>query len=175
MSNLSWTCLQKHLHPTHTPLLLISSLLPDSLPSSPRCRGIGAAISSSHLVSVTPASSHSSPSPVWGHCHRKQSSINFSNVSFSHGLQFLTKCSIMCPFHRVQSIRNRLLHCGSPTGSHILPTNLQVLLFTGPARSLLQAQLPRGSQPLGIHLLQQGILQVDLCSPTGKRGIADLL
>jgi len=30
----------------------------------------------------------------------------------------------MCPSHRVQSFRNRLLQCGSPTGSQALPANL---------------------------------------------------
>ena len=97
-------------------------------------------------------SSHSAAAPAWGPTHERQSSMNCSNVG---------------PFHGVQSFRNRLLPCGSPTGSQVLPANLlqHGLLSlhgsTGPARSLLQHGLPTGSQSLlGIQLLQSGVLSM---------------
>ena len=90
-------------------------------------------------------------------------------------------CSSVGPFHRVQSFRNRLLQCGSPTGSQVLPANLlqcgllSLHRATGPARSLLQHWLPMGSQPpLGIHLLWRGVLhrlQVDICSTVNLHGL----
>jgi len=43
--------------------------------------------------------------------------MNFPNVSPSQGLQFLTNCSTVAPFHGVQPFRNRLLQSGSPVGS----------------------------------------------------------
>ncbi|KAK4822676.1 hypothetical protein QYF61_019043 [Mycteria americana] len=119
---------------------------------------------------------------AWGPSYRRQSSMNFSNVSPSHGLQFFMNCSSMGPFHGVQSFRNRLLQRGSPMGSQVLPVNLlqhgflspQVHRPTGPARSLLQHGLPMGSQPpSGIHLLRQGVLhglQVDICSTVNLHG-----
>jgi len=45
-------------------------------------------------------------------------------VSPSHGVQFFTNCSSMDSFHGVQSFRNRLLQCGSPTGPQALPAIL---------------------------------------------------
>jgi len=57
-------------------------------------------------------SSRSSPAPMWCPTHGKQSSINWSNVSHSHGLQISMNCPRVGPFHRVQSFRNRLLQHG---------------------------------------------------------------
>ena len=125
-------------------------------------------------------SSHSSPAPAWGPSHGRQSSMNFSNVSPSHGLQFFTNCSSMGPFHRVQSFRNGLLQHGSPVGPQVLLEKTCSSVdsspqATGPARSLLQHGLPTGSQPpLGIHLLQHGVLhrlQVDICSTVNLHGL----
>jgi len=82
------------------------------------------AICSSHIISVTSPYSLSSPTPLWGPCHGRQSSTNFSNVSPSHGLQFFTNCSSVGPFHRLQPSRKRTLQRGSPTGSEVLPANL---------------------------------------------------
>jgi len=50
--------------------------------------------------------------------------MNFSKLSPSNGLQFFTNCSSVGPFHGVQSFRNRLLQCGLPMGSQVLPANL---------------------------------------------------
>jgi len=124
---------------------------------------MGVVVSSSHVVSAAPSSSRSSCAPAWGLSHRSQSSMNFSNVGPSHGLQFLTNCSSVGAFHRVQSFRNRLLQCGSPTGSQVLPANL------------LQPGLSTESQPpSGIHLLWRAILhglQVDICSTMDLHGL----
>jgi len=70
---------------------------------------MGVVVSPSHLVSAAPSSSHSAAAPAWGPPHGTQSSTN---------------CSIMGPFHGVQSFRNRLLQRGSPTGSQALPATL---------------------------------------------------
>ena len=59
-----------------------------------------------------------------GSSHGKLSSINFSNISPSHKLQFFRNCPSVGPFHTVQSFRNRLLQRGSPMGSQVLPANL---------------------------------------------------
>jgi len=59
-----------------------------------------------------------------GPSHRRQFSMKFSNVSPSRGLQLFKDCPRVGPFHGVQSFRNRLLQCGSPTGSQALPANL---------------------------------------------------
>lgn len=71
---------------------------------------------------------------------------------------FLTLfCSSTGHFSRVQSFRNRMIQCGFPVESQVLPANLY------------QYEFPMRSQPsLGIHLLQQRVfhgLRVDLCSP----------
>jgi len=56
----------------------------------------------------------------------------------THWLQLSTNCSSMGPFQGVQSFRNKLLQCGSPTGSQAQPANLlQCGLSMG--HSLLQA------------------------------------
>jgi len=47
-----------------------------------------------------------------------------SSMDLSHRRQFCMNCSNVGPFHEVQSFRNRLLQCGSPTGSQALPANL---------------------------------------------------
>jgi len=85
---------------------------------------MGVGVSSSHFVSTAPSSSHSSPAPVWSPFHRRQFSMNCSNVSPSQGLQFLTNCPRVGPFHGVQSFKNRLLQCVSPTGSQVLSASL---------------------------------------------------
>jgi len=50
--------------------------------------------------------------------------MNFSNTSPSIGLPFFMNCTSVGPFHGVQSFRHSLLQHGSPTGSHVLPSNL---------------------------------------------------
>lgn len=42
----------------------------------------------------------------------------------SHRLHFFMNCSSILSFHGMQPLRNRLLWCGSPTGSQALPENL---------------------------------------------------
>jgi len=82
---------------------------------------MGVVVSSSHVVSAAPSSSHSSPAPAWGPSLGRQSSTNFSTVGPSHGLQFCTNCPNVGPFHGVPCFRKRLLQLGSPTGSQVLP------------------------------------------------------
>jgi len=65
----------------------------------------------------------SSPAPGWGVSHRTLSFVNCSSVGPSHRLQFFTNFPSMGPFHGVQSFRNRLLQCGSPMGSQVLPAS----------------------------------------------------
>ena len=48
-------------------------------------RGMGVAFSSSHIVSATPSSSHSSPAPVWGPSHERLSSTNCSSMGPPRG------------------------------------------------------------------------------------------
>jgi len=62
---------------------------------------MGVVVSSSHIVSVSPSPSHSSPAPAWGPFHGLQFFMNFSNMGPSHG---------------VQSFRNKVLQRGSPMG-----------------------------------------------------------
>jgi len=102
--------------------------------------------------------------------------MNFSNMSPSHRLPFFTNCSSVGPSHGLQSFRNRLLQCGSPMGSRVLPANLlQCGLLSlhksaGPGRSLLQHGLPTGSQtPLGASTCSS------MGSSTGCRSISALL
>ena len=95
---------------------------------------MGVVVSSSHVVYTAPSSSGKGLLTVcsnMGFLPWRQFSMKFSNVSPSHGLKFFTNCSSVGPFHRVQSFRNRLLQHGFPTGSQ---------------------------SPLGIHLLQRGVL-----------------
>ena len=143
----------KHLPPT-PPFFPGSTSLPIfSISSLPEAQGDGEwGLRSVHHMLFLPLlppqgedSSHSSPAPVWGPSHGRQSFTYFSNVSPSHRLQFFTNCSSMGPFHGVQSFRNRLLQRGSPAGSQVLPANLLQRGFlsprgnvsAGPARSLL--------------------------------------
>ncbi|KAK4831745.1 hypothetical protein QYF61_018943 [Mycteria americana] len=126
-------------------------------------------------------SSHSSPDPAWGPSHRRQSSMNFSNVSPSRGLQFFTNCSSVGPFCRVQSCRNRLLQRGSPTGSQVLPANLlqHGLLSPWVHRSCQEPAPAQASHRVTasfgcIHLLWHGVLhglQVDICSTINLHGL----
>ena len=64
---------------------------------------MGVVVSPSHVVSAAPSSSgedssHSSPAPVWGPSHKRQSFTNISNVGPSHGLQFLEELLQHGPF-----------------------------------------------------------------------------
>ena len=79
-------------HPSLLPrLILTPNFLYLLLPSGAGGQGMGFAISSSHNVSVAPSFSHSSPAPMWGPSHRRQSAMNFSNVAPSHRLAVLHK------------------------------------------------------------------------------------
>jgi len=60
-------------------------------------------------------------------------------MSPSCGLQLFTNCLSVGPSHGMQSFRNRLLQCGSPTGSQALPANLI-------RRGLLSPQVRRSWQ-----------------------------
>jgi len=74
--------------------------------------------------------------------------MNISSLGPAHRLKFMN-CSSTGASHEVQSFRNRLLVCGFPPGSKVLPANLLQygLLSKGPARSLLQHRLSMRSQP----------------------------
>jgi len=113
----------KKLFPPHPSLLPGLNSIPDFLyilpPSATGRQGMGAAVSSSYVVSAAPSSSRPSPAPVWGSSYGRQFSVNCS-----HGLQFFTNCPGVGPSHRVPSFRNRLLQRGSPTGPQALPANL---------------------------------------------------
>lgn len=84
------------------------------------CRGIGdgACVSSSHIVSAIPSSGAPFPCSPRGSFQERQSSLNFSSVNPSHGLQFFTKCSSICPSHGVQSLRNGLFPLSPLGGAH---------------------------------------------------------
>lgn len=73
-----------------------------------------------------------------------------SDTPSSSGKWLLTlfPCTRVCPFHGVQSFRNTLFHCGCPMESQGLPQHLiqHGLLSMDLTRSLLQPRLPRGSK-----------------------------
>jgi len=102
------------------------------------------AVSSSHVVSAAPSSSHTSSAPVWGPTHVRQSSMNFSK------LQFFTSFSSVGHFHWVQSFRNRLLQHLYPAGED-KPAEMWALLSMG-SQILLGACSSTGS-PQGHSLL----------------------
>jgi len=90
---------------------------------------MGVVVSSSHVVSSAPSSSGGglltpAPGPAWDPSYGRQFSMNFSNVGPSHGVQLFMNCSSVGVSHGVQSFRNRLLQCGSSTGSQVLPADL---------------------------------------------------
>jgi len=63
--------------------------------------------------------------------------MSFSNISPTHRMQFFMNCSSVGPFCGVQSFSRRLLQCGSPMVSQVLPENmlLQGLLSMGHSSS----------------------------------------
>jgi len=72
----------------------------------------GVAVSSSHVASAAPSSSHSSPAPVWGPTHVKQSSMN----CFSLGGH--KSCQQTCfPLHGSTGPARSLLQHGLSTAS----------------------------------------------------------
>lgn len=85
-------------------------------------------LSSSHVASVPPSSSRARLlilflcSSMESLLH-ETSSMNFSNMSPSHWLQFFINCS-SSPFQRVQFLRDSLLQHGAPVRSQILSANL---------------------------------------------------
>lgn len=109
-----------------------------------------------------------------GPSYGRQFSMNFSNMSPAHRQRIISEllqCGSLC--HGVQSCKGRLLQCGSPTVSQVLPGNLlqHGLLFPQVCRFLLQCGLPMRSQPPLRHppapawfCLLHG-LQVDPCIP----------
>jgi len=131
---------------------------------------MGAAFSSSHVVSVTPSgsgdsSSHSSPAPVWGPTHGRQSSLNCSNVSPSHGLSSQT--ASLCIFSTGCPSGTGCSSMGSPRDQKPCQQTCSGMGSclqgsTSPGRNLLQRRLPMGSQPSsGIHLLLRGVPSMD--------------
>ena len=92
--------------------------------------------------------------------------MNFFEVSPSYWLDFMNSSS-MGPFDRVQSFRNRLLQCGSPRGSQVLPTNLL-------QHGLLSPQvLPGACSSVGslwCHSLLRAATCSSMGSSTGCRG-----
>jgi len=118
---------------------------------------MGVVVSSSYVVSVAPQGEDSSCSS-----------------SSSYAGQFRMNCSRVGPFHEVQSFRNRLLQCGFPMGSQALPANLLRCGLLSP-RVHGKHGFPMGSQPpLGICLLQHGVLhglQAGICSTMDLHGL----
>jgi len=92
-------------------------------------------------------SSHSSAAPAWGPSDRRQSSMNFSCLSPSHGLQLFTNVPSVGPSYGVPTFRNRLLQRGSPTGSQTLPANLFPHGFLSP-QIHRSCQEPAPARPL---------------------------
>jgi len=78
--------------------------------------------------------------------------MNFSNLSLSHELKFITNCCSVSLFHGVQSFRNRLLQRGSTTGSHVLPANLLQHGLLSP--QVLAVTCSKTGSPWGHSLLQ---------------------
>lgn len=82
------------------------NFIPDFLfspPSGMKGWGMGTAVTSSHTASASPSPSfvelpHSYPAPALGFSHGRESSMNFSYRSPSHGLQLFTICSVLDPF-----------------------------------------------------------------------------
>lgn len=118
--------------------------------------------------------SHSSPAPPCDPSHRQQSSINFYNMSPSHELHFFTNSS-MGPFHRMQSLKNRLLKHGSTVGSKVLPADLLQCgllfpwfhrFFQEPAPVWVSNRIAAAS---GMHLLWD-LLHAPPCTSMGCRG-----
>jgi len=129
---------------------------------------MGVVVSSSHVVSAAPS-------------------------SLMAGLLTLCPCSTVGS-HPWEAVLHELLQHGSFSRGAVLqeqaapawipcgitspaskPAPAWASLSTGPARRLLQRGLPMGSQtPLGIHLLQCGVLhglQVDICSTVDLHGL----
>jgi len=118
--------------------------------------------------------SHSSPAPVWGPSHGRQSYTNHSNVRTSHWLQFFMNSSVWVPFTRCSPSGTDCCSVGPPW--HLKPCQQTCSSMcsslhgsTGRTKSLLKCRLPMGSQPpLGIHLLWCSVLhglQVDISVP----------
>ena len=136
-------------------------------------------MSSLHIVSAAPScsggdSSHSAPAQTWRPSHRRQFSTNFASMGASRELQFFMDCYTVGPSRWVQFFRNRLLQCGSPAWSQVLPANLLRHGLVSPwlHRSWQEPAPARASHRVTasfgcIHLLQCGVLQglhVDICS-----------
>jgi len=117
---------------------------------------MGVTVSSSHVVSAAPSSS-------------------------GGGLLTLCPCPSVSPSHRLQSFRNRLLQCGTPTGSQALPANLFQcgLLFLWSHRSWQEpatAQAFHGVTASFRHPPAPAWgpyhgLQVDICSTVDLHGL----
>ena len=86
------------------------------------------------VVSAAPSSSHASPAPAWGPSHRRQSSMNFSRVSPSHGLQLLH----VLPQHGSPPAGSPALPAARPQPGLLSPRG------HGPCQELLQRGLPTG-------------------------------
>jgi len=125
---------------------------------------MGVVVSSSHIVSATPSSSHSAHAPPWGPSHGRQYSTNYSSVG---------------PFHGVQTFRDRLLQPVSPVRSQALPANLRQCRSPQVHRSCQEpapAQASHGvTASFGCtHLHCCGVLHglwVEICSSVGLHGL----
>ncbi|XP_039924211.1 uncharacterized protein LOC120754546 isoform X2 [Hirundo rustica] len=123
-------------------------------------------------------SSHSSSSPVWGPSNRKQSSMNFSNVSTSHGLQFFRNCSTWEPLMWFSPSGTDCIGPHRVTGPASKPAPARAPLrgTIQPARSLVKHRV---TASFGyIHLLRCGVLRglhVDICSIMDVYGLLGLL
>jgi len=95
----------------------------------------------------------------------------------------------MCPFHRLQSFRNRLLLCESPAGSQVLAADLlQCGLLSPQGHRSCQESAPAWASHTVmaffrcIHLIQRGVpfagyrwISAPLCTSMGCRWTACLM
>jgi len=83
---------------------------------------MGAAVSSSHVVSAAPSSSHSAPAPAWGPSHGRQPSMN---------------CSSMCPPQGHKSCQQT---CSSKPAPTWAPLSMGLWVLPGACSSMGSTQ-----------------------------------
>lgn len=127
-------------------------------------------VSSSHIVSSSPSFSRrqlltflpcsSRASLLTELPQHNRTSMSFSNCVLPLG--FFMNCFSVGPFHNVQSFRNRLIQCGFPMNSQMLPENLLQLGVSFSVETQEPAPEPVSHHDKAsfkqIHLLQCGIL-----------------
>jgi len=166
-------------HPSLLPRLSFTldflSLLP---PSGAGGQGMGAVVSSSHVVSAAPSSSGGRlltlfPCSSMGPSHRRQSFTNFSNVSPSHRLQLFTNCPSVGPFSRGAVLQEQAAPAWVPhgvTSPASKPALAWAPLSTGP--QVLAGACSSAGSPWGHSLLQASTCSCMGSSPGCRWGSA---